>query len=116
MSNNASDTKEKKALKRRKKFKEQHILVKIGFILSSITLAYAIVYFIVFSVTQRGTELSLVIISATIIAMAYISQIVSSVSFSKGLNGYNVSGFVFDSIVLAAYIANFIFAIELLFQ
>ncbi|MHA1126915.1 MAG: hypothetical protein ACTSSB_14975 [Candidatus Heimdallarchaeota archaeon] len=102
--------------KKRKRFKEHHLLVKIGFIFSSITLAYAIVYFIILWITQRPGELGLVIIIATAVALAYISLILSSISFSKGLNGYNISGFVFASIVLAVYVAGLVFALELLFQ
>ncbi|MHA1126918.1 MAG: hypothetical protein ACTSP5_01695 [Candidatus Heimdallarchaeota archaeon] len=108
--------KELETKKKRKHFKEHHILVKIGFILSSITLAYAIVYLIVLWITQRPGELGIVIIGATIIAMAYISLTVSSISFSKGLNGYNISGYVFDTIVLAVFVAYLVFALELLFQ
>ncbi|MHA1356374.1 MAG: hypothetical protein ACTSR1_14505 [Candidatus Heimdallarchaeota archaeon] len=71
--------------KKRKRFKEHHLLVKIGFIFSSITFAFAVFYLFFLWITQRPGELGLVIIFATAVALAYISLILSSISFSKGL-------------------------------
>ncbi|MHA1126512.1 MAG: hypothetical protein ACTSO7_15635 [Candidatus Heimdallarchaeota archaeon] len=129
MSNNASDIKEKKTQKKRTRFKEHHILVKIGFILSSIALAWGIVFGVIFSITQKpgiiGVIFSItqkpgiigvITIEATIIAVALIGLILSSISFSKGFNGYNISGFVSDIIVIAIYIASIVVVIGLLFQ
>ncbi|MHA1124890.1 MAG: hypothetical protein ACTSO7_06580 [Candidatus Heimdallarchaeota archaeon] len=112
MDNKASETKEKKAPKKRRPFKEYNALVKIAFIISSIALAYAIVYGIIFYITQRPGFIGYIIIDATIIAIALIGLILSSISFSNGFNGYNISGFVFDIIVLGLYIASIVIAIR----
>jgi len=116
MNNEVSETKEKNALKRRKHYKEHHILVKIAFIVSIIALAWAIVFGIIFSITQKPGILGLIIIDAIIIAIALIGLIVSSISFGKGFNSYNISGFVSDIVVIAIYVASIVVAIGLYFQ
>ncbi|MHA1186691.1 MAG: hypothetical protein ACTSXA_04970 [Candidatus Heimdallarchaeota archaeon] len=116
MSNKTSEIRENETLKRRKKFKEHHTLVKIGFILNSITLAYTIVIGIFVAVTQRPGVLGLVIMEATGLALALIGLLLSSISFGKGFNAYNISGFVSAIVLIAFYIASLVVAIGLLLQ
>ncbi|MHA1126917.1 MAG: hypothetical protein ACTSSB_14985 [Candidatus Heimdallarchaeota archaeon] len=108
--------KDQKVKKKRKRFKEHHILVKVAFIISTIALAYAIVICIFVTVTQRPGELGLVIIEATVLAIALIGLLLSSISFGKGFNAYNISGFVSAIVVIAYYIAALAVAIGLWLQ
>ncbi|MHA1126916.1 MAG: hypothetical protein ACTSSB_14980 [Candidatus Heimdallarchaeota archaeon] len=121
--------KELETRKKRKPFKNHHLMIRIAFIISSIALAWAIVFGVIFfitqkpgiigvifSLTQKSGFIGVITIEATIIAIALIGLVLSSISFSKGFNGYNISGFITNIVVMAIYIASIVAVIGLWFQ
>ncbi|NHK29951.1 MAG: hypothetical protein FK730_01275 [Asgard group archaeon] len=106
LSSSTIETKETR--KERIQFNNHHPLTRIAFILSIITSLGSIIFGVVFSVTQKPGAIAFIVIMAIIGAMGLIGLIISGVSFRKGINVYNILGFIFSLMVINGHIVGIV--------
>ncbi len=83
-----------------KKFKNNHILAKIIFIIGFSVLASSIIFMIVFTATQKPSLNGLYIILGIIASIAFIDLIIGSFTLGEKRSRYSISGFIFSLVVI----------------
>ena len=84
-------------------FKHKHILVKISFLIGTITMICTIITFTIIAIVQPG-KVSLYTMYSTLLGISTIGSVISIIAFGKERKVYSILGFIFNLIVVIYHI------------
>ena len=83
------------------KFQKSPMFAQVSFIISIISILFAILLSVIQVITQKPGIITLTILSSIILTLAVIGTIFGGLSFRDGKNVFGILGFTFNLIMIA---------------